>query len=136
MASHDEHVTQAVHNETIARYLLDPVCKSVAWVTIITFYAALQYVEAAFANTSIGHVDGIKIEGKSPHKTREDLIALDTRLKEIYLDYRELRNASETFRYLKAGHDYLNEEDAKMFIDKNLYSIKKHLLDVKLIKTA
>ena len=137
MATHDEHIIQAKHNEDVAVHLSVPECKSIAWFVIVAFYAALQYMEAALYNTSVKHSEFLaNTAGRSPHLIREDLIMLDPRTKEIYIDYKELRKASEMFRYLKPGHNYFSEDAAKKLYDENLQNIKNHLQAKKLIKIA
>jgi hypothetical protein len=136
MATYNAHMCQAEHNEEVAKYLLEPHCFSEAWTVIVSFYAALQYVEAAFFNTCIKHSEYVANESKdkSPHTIREELIQKCA--KEIYADYKELRKASEMFRYLKDGHSYFKEEDARKLFQDNLVRIKHHLQKKKLIYVA
>lgn len=133
MATYNEHITQAKHNEEIAKFLCFPKVSSVGWVIIISFYAALQYLEAAFYNTTIGHSENHSKSNKSPHLVRQDLIQLDIRTKYIYDDYIELRRASETFRYLKSDISYFKNESAIKLLNTNLKNIKESLSAKKLI---
>lgn len=132
MATYDEHMTQAKHNEDVANLLGVPDVYSISWVTTITFYSALQYLEAAFCNTGIGHSETYPNPDKlSLHRFRQDLIDREPRTRDIYTDYTELRRASETCRYCKKP--YIREKQAADFLNVNLKNIKDILIRNNLI---
>lgn len=139
MATYDEHMQHAQHNEEISDLLLNPKCASVTWVVVTAFYSAMQYIEAAVFNLQCKHLqhyfDFCNQTGEfkgSIHKSTEIYIYNEPRLKNIYLDYQELRRASETVRYLR-NNNYFDAENAREFFEDNLSQIKQHLSNEKLI---
>lgn len=134
MATYEDHMTQAKHNEEIASFLGIPDVYSASWVITISFYAALQYLEAAFCNTGIGHSESYPNPKKlSLHKFRQELIEREPRTRDIFTDYTELRRASEIFRYCKPNLHYINDKQAANFLKVNLKNIKDTLARNKLI---
>ena len=141
MATYEEHFAQAKHNEEIADLLLNPDCCSHAWVTIITFYAALQFIEAAFTRTIVNHLDEYytnlkKEKGEVPgkHTLMQQLIEKDLRLRRFADEYRDLRVGSEAARYLRTGYSqYFNDAYVRQCFEINLQKIKCELNREKLI---
>lgn len=142
MAKFEEHISQAKHNDEIADLLLNPDCTSYAWVTIISFYAAIQYIEASFAKTDIKHLDEYynnltkNMSGKKPsrHDVMEDVINADPILSSFYSEYRDLRLGSEFFRYLRPGYKlFLNDKYARKCFESSLGKIKRDLENNNLI---
>jgi len=141
MATYQEHYDQAKHNEEIADLLLNPKCCSHAWVTIITFYAALQFVEAAFTRTIVKHLEEYhtnlkkgKSEVPGKHTLMQQLIEADPRLRRFANEYRDLRIGSEASRYLKTGYSqYFNDDFVRRCFEVNLQKIKCELNREKLI---
>lgn len=89
MATKDEHLAKAKHNEAFVAALADPFWD---WAVTVTFYAALHYVMAFLAT---------KADHPPTHQVRNSHIHRDRVLRPIYIDYRELQNESEDARYLE-----------------------------------
>lgn len=116
------HNKQAKHNEKLAKSLKGSVF--IDWVITCAFYAALHYVEAAFANipeilgseeSYAKHYEDIQ-ENKpnmTIHAYREFLAS--NKFPKIRLEYAQLRVASEASRYLEKTKD----TPAFSFFDKN-----------------
>ena len=75
MADYLDHIRQAEHNEALAKIILDEHPTYHDWSITVSFYAAIHFVEAGFAQDSkIGHSETSKPRGKEPHQHREDLV--------------------------------------------------------------
>lgn len=141
MASHKEHMMQAQHNEKIADVLLNPKCSSPTWVIVITFYAALQYLEAAATNFPIQHLQDYYNHQKkndtkyikSLHAASEDFIKKEIKSESLYDNYHELRKASESVRYLKGNYYYFGDEEARELFEDCFLCIKNYLIRNNLI---
>ena len=105
MAGFAIHVSQANHNEGVASYLLNS--PYFDWSIISCFYAAIHYIEAYFYFKEAGddkHTETcipVDSNGKfqcSPHSWRERRVRNISR--SLYINFRSLRVASETIRYL------------------------------------
>ncbi len=127
MASRTLHVRQAKHNELLINHL--DINKTIFhdWVVTITFYAALHYIEADFAQKShIGH--------STSHRERNRLVQREYNL-QIYRSYRELYNNSRIARYLwnpvsrtvRQGYKYFSRQDIQVFYNIDLTNIKQSL---------
>ncbi|MDD4438670.1 MAG: hypothetical protein PHS04_11640 [Tissierellia bacterium] len=134
MAAFNEHMVQAEHNEEIADILLNPDCTSPTWVTVIAFYSAIQYIEAAFTKTPVGHLEQYYADLRkkkdlkhipSKHTVMEYIIAGDPKFTSFYNCYRDLRIGSEYFRYLRPGYTYFsNDKFARQCFEDSLQKIK------------
>lgn len=141
MASFDEHMSQATHNEETANYLLYPGCLSASWVNVISFYTALQYMEAAFANTEVKHLSDyysqLRKDGINPgslHDVMQKIIYENPDFRVFYSEYRDLRTASEAARYLKHNYEYYNNDRvARINYEDSLDKIKRQLKSKKYI---
>lgn len=130
MADYLDHIRQAEHNEALAKIILDEHPTYHDWSITVSFYAAIHFVEAGFAQDSkIGHSETSKPRGKEPHQHREDLVK-DKYGNECWRYYRKLRIASHNVRYLATmrpglATSYYSLNDAKTFFETNLNEIRK-----------
>jgi hypothetical protein len=131
MADYLDHIKQAEHNEALCEILLanQSYHRFRDWIVTVTFYAAIHYVEASFAqDRKIQHSELNKPTGISLHDHREDLV----RLKygdETWRVYKRLREASQLVRYLSlyrigTGSDYFSLKTAENFFRHDLSVIK------------
>jgi hypothetical protein len=104
MAAGPVHKAQAQHNERLALDLLErPPFHD--WAITAAFYAAVHYAEWSFYLRETHHTETsipLGSDGRftlSPHQWRERLLhrQLD---KQSFMDYRQLKQSSETARYL------------------------------------
>jgi len=107
-----DHRKKAEHNEFLISTLDNPFWD---WAIIVTFYAALHYVEAYLGTKGI-HAP--------THPVRDSHIQRDSTLKTIYVDYRELENESRDARYDAIE---FKQEDVRR-LQRNLETIKKALV--------
>lgn len=116
MATKDEHLAKAKHNEAFVAALPHPFWD---WAVTGTFYAALHYVMAFLAT---------KADHPPTHQVRNSHIHRDAKLKPIYVDYRELQNESEDARYMERNPlTAFNEADV-IRLKGNLETIKKLIM--------
>jgi hypothetical protein len=89
LPSTPQHRAKAENNEFFISELDNPFWD---WAITATFYAALHYVEAYFAN---------KAPALHPatHQMRDNYINSDAKLRSIYIDYRQLEDESRDARY-------------------------------------
>lgn len=113
MATKDEHLTKAKHNEFFVTSTDNPFFD---WKVVGLFYAALQYVDAYFATKSVHPGD---------HSDRNWQMANAPELKPIFRDYRDLKNESRTARYEPPS--VFDQNDVN-FAQRKFDSIKKELL--------
>lgn len=114
MPAFEQHRDKAVHNEDLVTELNNPYWD---WAITISFYAALQYVEAFLARKGI----------HSPnHTVRDEIIQRDPVLRKIYDEYRQLKDDSHDARY-----------DARVTHTQDDYGFaKKYLETVKMVVIA
>jgi hypothetical protein len=102
----EQHHDKAAHNEDLVRELNNPYWD---WAITITFYAALQYVEAFLARKAIHSRN---------HELRDDNIQRDPVLRRIYDDYRQLKDDSHDARYdARISHTQSDYGFAKGYLD-------------------
>ncbi|MGH9691584.1 MAG: hypothetical protein ACRD4C_10965 [Candidatus Acidiferrales bacterium] len=87
MASKEEHLAQAEHNEDFIAATDNPFFD---WKLIGMFYSALQYVDAYLATQNIHPPD---------HGDRAKHVSSFAKFASIRSDYRDLKNESRTARY-------------------------------------
>ena len=138
MSSLQAHLQQARHNESLARQLLASL-EYKDWITTVTFYAAIHYVEAAFfQNPEIVHTE----TGITPNYPggyygyRSDMI-LQYHSSEVYQSYHKLYQQSRIARYLyfpmarefleKPVQEYFSDDDVEGFFQKDLATIRQSL---------
>ena len=111
MPSTPQHRAKAENNEFLISELDNPFWD---WAITATFYTALHYVEAYFANR-------IPALHPATHQMRDNYINSDVKLRPIYVDYRQLEDESRDARY-DASID-LTQSDATQ-AKRNLERIK------------
>jgi len=112
VATKDEHLAKAGHNEKFVAAIVDPFWD---WAITGIFYAALHYLMAFLAT---------KGDHPGTHQVRNSHIHRDATLKPIYVDYRELQNESEDARYMERNPaTAFTEADVKR-LTVNLRNIK------------
>lgn len=144
MADYNTHLFQAQHNEKVANKLIrEPSYHD--WGITAGFYAAIHYFESWLFNQEEKHTETsipLTPDGKlqyTPHAWRENLMQKKLS-KEAFINFRKLRDASETARYLsltrisrikreykwidKIASDYFALKDAKNLIKKDLIAFK------------
>lgn len=115
MATRDQHRERAEHNEYLVTTLNNPFWD---WGVVVTFYAALHYVESYFAAKNIKHPVA-RPNQKPSHSSRLPLVA--NHLRGIYKDYGNLYNDSRDARY--EADLVITQKDAQQS-QKQLESIK------------
>lgn len=137
MADYLQHLEQAEHNESLCKLLATQHESYRDWLITISFYAAIHYVEAGFAqDRSIGHSEKHKREQESEHTCRQRLVRQKYD-KACWLKYKLLREASHNVRYLgKAKTNplgtavtYYTRQQALDFYRVHLDFIKKCVLE-------
>ena len=94
MASKEEHLRQAEHNERFFNELDINTTPYLDWVVTGIFYSAIHYIRAiaakyAFTNiSSYGDMDAVF-----------DRLSIFKRHRDIYADYRQLKDDSRAVRY-------------------------------------
>jgi hypothetical protein len=98
MPATNTHQKAAFENQKALAYLQARVDDFPQWCVVVAFYAAVQIVEAVFAQ------DGIHSE---EHTDRNHRLKSTNRYRHIWKHYRELWNDSLIARYLTGdGHEY------------------------------
>jgi len=116
VATKDEHLAKAKHNEACVAALTDTFWD---WAVTGIFYTALHYMMAFLAT---------KADHPPTHQVRISHIHRDRALKPIYVDYRELQNESEDARYLERNPLTAFSEADVIRLKGNLETIKKLVL--------
>lgn len=93
MATYQEHIDRASHNEALVASLPSGFAD---WRITVTFYAAVHYVEAVIAS---------KGWRSSDHKSRQNFINAIAELRPVAVDYSVLANQAWTARY-RADYDF------------------------------
>ena len=92
MASVNQHLRQARHNESLANMLLsDSPVRYPDWAVTAAFYAALHYVDYYFMCTAS--------VAPARHDIRSSYINRDSRAKKIRFEYQNLRDRCDEGRY-------------------------------------
>lgn len=140
MADFEIHISQAKHNEEVAKKLVnEPPYHD--WGITAAFYAAIHYFEAWLYLQPEQHTETsipIDEEGKlkyTPHAWREELIK--NKLNEdAFESFRKLRVASETARYLsffrkgtkvwisKPASEFFTPQEAQKLVNAGLETFK------------
>ena len=111
MASELNHIALVNRNHEALVRLLEEPASFPEWITTISFYKAVQLVEASFVFTQVGPT--------TSHGERLDKLKRERRYLHIYQHFRPLWQASTIARYLsdhesgkqyKAFSDYLSPE--------------------------
>ncbi len=89
MPTTPEHRAKAENNEFLVQNLDNPFWD---WAVTALFYAALQYIEAYFANLN-------PPRHPPTHTVRDNYIHADPNLSKVYVDYRQLEDESRDARY-------------------------------------
>lgn len=91
MPSRDDHVKKATENEVFANRLDTNTQASINWKLIVSFYAALHYVEAYLAKALNQHV--------RVHTTRDSIVSRESNLRAIRKEYAHLKYYGFNARY-------------------------------------
>jgi len=146
MADYRVHLSQARHNEEVARKLArEPPYHD--WGITAGFYAAIHYLECWLFNRKEKHTETSIPIGKdgrflyTPHAWRERIVERNLS-KKAFKSFRKLRDASETARYLSLYRvrpgmmpgwldrpvpDYFSPENASNLVEKSLRNLKGEL---------
>jgi hypothetical protein len=135
MADYYDHIRQAEHNEALGEILATQLQRYRDWLITVSFYAAIHYVEADFAEDPvIKHSETSKWEGETPHDCRQRLVKRKYG-RDCWKSYRKLREASRDVRYLaraipprrKPGTalDYYTQQDAEYFFRHHLKVVRE-----------
>lgn len=146
MADYRVHLSQAKHNEEVARKLVkEPPYHD--WGITAGFYSAIHYLECWLFNRKEKHTEtSIPVGGDgkfkyTPHAWREKIVERDLS-ERAFKSFRKLKDASETARYLslyrvhagrepnwldKPAPDYFTPEDAGNLVEKDLGNLKTEL---------
>jgi len=148
MAEFYVHISQANHNEGVAKFLLDK--PFFDWSITACFYSAIHFFEARLfidsadedqkhSETSIPTDDTTGAAKYSAHRWRERMVQ-DKFSRKTWISFRNLREASEIARYLsyypKTGgivfksapaFSIFTIENAKFSLEKDLPNIKEEL---------
>ena len=146
MADYSVHLSQAKHNEELAKKLiLEPPFHD--WGITAAFYASIHYIESWLFKRPEKHTETsipVGTDGRhkmSPHTWREK-IAEKYFTKEAWKSFRKLRDASETARYLslsrisprrepqwtdKPASQFFSPDDAKRLVQTDLTVIRPDL---------
>jgi len=84
-----DHKAKAEHNEYFVSTLGNPFFD---WQATALFYSALQYIQAYFVAKGVN-------PPPTSHTMRNNHVSADSKLTNIYVDYRELQDESRTARY-------------------------------------
>ena len=127
MASEQDHLIQARHNQALAESLANEI-QYKDWIITTAFYAAVHYVEGNFAKrySLHGEFEG----GTSPHTWRIDTLKQKGYSFPCRSAYRKLYVASRQVRYLEhsdpKGAHFANETVLE-FLTVDLAAIRKEL---------
>lgn len=143
MADKSVHLSQAKHNEETANKLVnEPPYHD--WGITAAFYAAIHYLEFWLFYRPEKHTETSiptdRLTGQwqySPHTWREKIVERDF-TRDAFKSFRELRDASETARYLSLSRrpprwtaipapDHFQIEDAQDMVKECLETLKKEL---------
>jgi len=116
VATKEEHLAKARHNEIFVASLGDPFWD---WAITGTFYAATHYMMAFLAT---------KGDHPATHQVRNSHIHRDSTLRRVYVDYRELQNESEDARYMERAPLTAFSKDDLARLTGNLDTIRKLVL--------
>src|SRR5262249_27748048 len=108
------HRSLAGENESLAGLLLDV---SPSWSTVVTFYAALHWIDAFLASKIAAHPE--------THQQRTRYLSQLSELHVIERTYLRLRNGSEDVRYSGA---HVSRRQAELLIRDQLGVIRSHVL--------
>lgn len=112
MADAQMHLKQWLHN----RDLIPKIPSSHNdWVVIVSFYAALQSVDALLAH------DKIPVNN---HETRNSALANNNRYREVWRHYRQLYDCSITARYDADPESWIEASELQTEIFTRLYKIE------------
>jgi len=137
MASLQAHLRQARHNESLVQQLLASL-EYKDWAITVTFYAAIHYVEAAFAKDSrIKHTEfKPRNYPGSYHSYRDDML-FNYYPERVWQPLRKLYEQSRIARYLhfpaerefleKPVQEYFSNSDVKGFFQRDLATIRQSL---------
>lgn len=146
MADYPVHLSQAQHNEQLAKKLVEePPFHD--WGITAAFYSAIHYLECWLFNRSEKHTETsipVGPDGKfqyTAHAWRERIVQKELK-RDTFKSFRKLRDASETARYLsfyrigarrpprwldKPASQYFKHEDAKSMVNKELVILRNEL---------
>ncbi|MGH9727835.1 MAG: hypothetical protein ACRD4V_04500 [Candidatus Acidiferrales bacterium] len=113
MPQKQEHLRKADDNEKLALRLDLSISSAPNWAIVMTFYSALHYVEAYFADSSKHY---------RLHRVRDSMIQRDPKIRRIFRSYRRLSDCSEQARY-----------EAYFFDEGQFANIRKNLDDIKAV---
>lgn len=136
MADLVDHVRQAAHNEACAKFLLHDKPEYRDWAITAAFYSAVHLVEACFSTMQeIGHTETAddRADDEGKHQFRERKVRELAR--GAHKSYRKLREASYNVRYIpkvaagggQVALDYYDEQAARLFIERDLSTIRMEL---------
>lgn len=91
MPNQQEHLDKAAHNERFLDTFDVDSTPYLDWVVIVAFYIAVHYVDAYLALRGYEHI--------GDHKTRGNLVILDSDLRAVADPYFQLKDDSEGARY-------------------------------------
>jgi len=131
MANESDHIALANRNHTTLDYLLEDELAHPEWIATVSFYMALQLVEAVFSNDS-------NIRSRTSHNLRLEELKARPKYRAIYPHYRVLWQASTVARYLydrdaATGYscftDYLAADQVKeKIVHKRLRAVEQNCL--------
>lgn len=121
------HITQAKHNEQVARDLIAPQLSHFDWSVVAIFYSSVHYVEASWAEWGIHSRDHDERKASLEKQHRRDY--------NLKLNCKILQDQGWIARYL--SNDHQNERDAQHFFDEEAISklfkrleVIKHCLNI------
>ena len=101
------HITQAKHNEQVARDLIAPQLSHFDWSVVAIFYSSVHYVEASWAEFGIHSCNHSERRASIEKNHRRDI--------DLRLNCKILQDQGWIARYL--SEDPQNEEFAQHFFD-------------------
>lgn len=107
MASSESHIQQWKHNRKLLAHL-PPAYPD--WIVTVTFYVALQAVDALLAHDKVKRVNS--------HEDRNGVLMATNRYQHIWKKYSPLHSLSRTVRYLANPADWVPVAD----IDANVWN--------------
>jgi len=142
MADDVTHLSQAKHNEDLANKLVSKKPFH-DWGITAAFYASIHYFEYYLFKTQKKHTETDIPSNRNgenrctPHAWREKL-AFKMLSRPAFISFRDLKDASETARYLSLCRDpamwtdspaseHFKLQDAKDLVEKDLLEVKKDL---------
>jgi len=108
-----EHLKKAEDNEKLALRLDLSISSAPNWAIVITFYSALHYIEAYFADQNKHY---------RLHRVRDSMIQRDPKIRRAFRSYQRLSDCSEQARY-----------EADFFDEGQYVNIRKNLDDIKAV---